>query len=347
MINLVDRQGRFQFVNRHWEDVTGWTQEEVRRHPDILAEFFPEPAYHREVVEYILHPPAGWAEFRVRIRDGRVLHTLWTNVLLEDGTSIGLGLDITERRRAEAERERLHQEVSASREQLKVLSRRLIEAQEEERRKLAHELHDEIGQVLTAVILNLEALRSRVAPDAWPKLDESVQVVHQAVEQVRSLSLDLRPSSLGLLGLESALRVYLDRHARRAGLTLEFTSSLAGRRFAPTLETVCFRIVQEAVTNVLRHARASRCWVELRIDGEVQLAVRDNGVGFDVTTARQGALRGEGFGLLSMQERAQLFGGHLEIDSSPDQGTTVRARFPLSKLQEGLHDEGDSHPAGR
>ncbi len=217
---------------------------------------------------------------------------------------------------------------------LEALSRRLIETQEEERRNLARELHDEIGQVLTTVNLNLEALRPRVEPAALPRLEESLEVVGRAIEQVRSLSLDLRPASLDLLGLEAALRAYLTRQAARAGLALEFTSNLGERRLPPTLEIVLFRVAQEAMTNVLRHARATRCRVELTTDGEVRLTVRDDGVGFDAAAAQERALRGvgfdlAGFGLVSMRERVVLFGGRIDFDSAPGRGTTIRVQFPL------------------
>jgi signal transduction histidine kinase len=224
----------------------------------------------------------------------------------------------------------LHREVVQSRQLLEVLSRRLLEAQETERRHLAHELHDEIGQVLTAVNLNLESLRARVDRRAWPRLDESVEVVNRAIEQVRDLSLDLRPAALDLLGLESALRSHVTRQAARGGLALEFVSTLAGRRPPPALETVCFRVVQEALTNVLRHARASHCRVRLAMtDDTLDVSVTDDGVGFDVAAARERALRGEGYGLLSMLERVQLVAGRIRIDAAPGRGTTIEVRFPI------------------
>jgi PAS domain S-box-containing protein len=330
MISFMDPTGHVQLVNREWERVLGWSLAEARMQ-DFLTQAYPDPLDHQHVAEYVRNPPAGWTDFRTRARDGRVIDTSWALVVLPDGTRIGIGLDVTDRRRAEAERDRLHREVTASRELLEVLSRRLIEAQEAERAHLARELHDEIGQVLTTVSLTLEAVRARAGPAAQDRLDESVRVVGRAVEQIRSLSLDLRPASLDLLGLETALRAYLNRQAARARLTLAFTSSLGDERLPPALETVCFRVVQEATTNVLRHARATRLEVELgRDEGGVRVVVRDDGVGFDVAAARERMLRGKGFGLLSMLERVQLFGGRIDIDSAPGRGTTIRLPFPRS-----------------
>ncbi len=330
MINFVDPSGRVRLVNGEWERVMGWTLSDAQAR-DMSTEFYPDPDGRRRVMEFIRNPPRGWADFKTRTRDGRVIDTSWANVLLSDGTSIGIGQDVTERKRAEAERERLHREVAAGRAELEVLSRRLIEAQEAERAHLARELHDEIGQVLTTVNLTLEAVRARVGPAAADRLDESRRVVDRAIEQVRSLSLDLRPASLDLLGLEPALRAYLARQAAQAGLALYLTSSLGDVRLPPTLETVCFRIVQEATTNVVRHARATSLVVDLsRTDGDVRVTIRDDGAGFDVAAARERVLRGEGFGLAGMLERVHLFGGRIDVESAIGKGTTIRVHFPVA-----------------
>jgi len=330
MINFVDTSGRVRLVNREWERVMGWTLSDAQAR-DMPAEFYPDPDERRRVMDFIRNSPPGWADFRTRTRDGGVIDTSWATVLLSDGTIVGIGQDVTDRRRAEAERERLHREVAASRAELEVLSHRLIEAQEEERSHLARELHDEIGPVLTTVNLTLEAVRARVGPDAAERLDESRRVVDRAIEQVRSLSLDLRPASLDLLGLEPALRAYLARQAEHAGLALAFASSLGPERLPPALETVCFRVVQEAATNVLRHARATRLEVELsRTGDEVRVTVRDDGAGFDVAAARERVLRGEGFGLVGMRERVQLFGGRIDVESATGGGTTIEVHLPVA-----------------
>lgn len=330
MINFVDTLGRVQLVNGEWERVMGWTLADAQAR-DMSAEFYPDPDERRRVMEFIRNPPPGWTDFRTRTRDGRVIDTAWATVGLSDGTIIGIGQDVTDRKRAEAERERLYREVAASRTELEVLSRRLIEAQEEERSHLARELHDEIGPVLTTVNLTLEAVRARVGPDAAERLDESRRVVDRAIEQVRSLSLDLRPASLDLLGLEPALRGYLARQAAHAGLALAFTSSLGAERLPPAMETVCFRVVQEAATNVLRHARATRLEVDLsRTAEEVRVTIRDDGAGFDVAAARERVLRGEGFGLVGMRERVQLFGGRIDVESAPGGGTTIEVHVPVA-----------------
>jgi signal transduction histidine kinase len=210
------------------------------------------------------------------------------------------------------------------------MSRRVIEAQESERRHLALELHDEIGQILTTVNLGLESLRSRIDPAYEYRLEDGVRIVNQAIEQVRDLSLNLRPASLDILGLEAALRAYAKRQCSRAGFVAEVASSLGEQRLSPMLETVCFRIAQEALTNVIRHANAAHCWIELACQGgDVFVSIRDDGIGFDPAEIRERGHRGESFGLLGMQERSHLFNGRFEVESSPGAGTVVRARFPL------------------
>jgi two-component system sensor histidine kinase UhpB len=144
------------------------------------------------------------------------------------------------------------------------------------------------------------------------------------------MSLDLRPSQLDDLGLVAALRWYLDRQARIAGVTVSFSADSLPYRLDTAKETACFRIVQEAVTNALRHARASQIWVELRRRGdEISLVVRDDGAGFDVAAARGGAIAGKSLGLLSMEERAGLAGGRLDIVSNAGKGTEIHLRFFL------------------
>jgi signal transduction histidine kinase len=214
-------------------------------------------------------------------------------------------------------------------ETLQVLSRQLLEAQENERRHIARELHDEIGQALTAVKINLQsARRTPAALDAY--LEDSTSIVDRTLQQVRTLSLDLRPALLDDLGLGAALRWYVDRQAQRGGFTVQCVTDPLEPRPRPELETACFRVAQEALTNVMRHAQAQHVRVELRQSGtELHLLIRDDGKGFDVQTAQQQAEQGASAGLLGMQERVWLVGGQIEIESALAQGTEIRVRFPL------------------
>jgi signal transduction histidine kinase len=215
---------------------------------------------------------------------------------------------------------------------LQVLSQRLVEVQESERRHIARELHDEIGQSLTIAEMNLQAaLRSQETAVARKRrIEESIRAVENVSRQVHDLSLNLRPSLLDDVGIESALRWYMQRQAAAGGLEAKFDADPLDNRLDPVIETECFRVGQEALTNIVRHSQATEVFVELRRqDGELHLTVRDNGVGFNVAERRAEAVRGSSLGLLSMEERATLAGGSLEFRSRPGLGTEVHATFPL------------------
>jgi PAS domain S-box-containing protein len=232
--------------------------------------------------------------------------------------------DISERLRAQAALERVNRELELSHERLRALSRRLLEIQEEERGRLARDLHDDIGQALTALKIQVESLRLAAAePAQRSRVDECVETIQSTLERVRQLSLSLRPPQLDDLGLAAALRSHLDRQARVAGLAPHFDADEAPHDIAPETETACFRVAQEAITNVLRHARARNLWVRLfDSGGRLALSVRDDGLGFDVRTVR-------GLGLAGMEERTALAGGSLELHAAPGKGTVVLATFPL------------------
>jgi len=228
------------------------------------------------------------------------------------------------RRRAEAKRKDYSRK-------LQVLSRRLVAAQETERRNIARELHDEIGQALTVMQLNLQAvLLSPGTAAQSPRLRETLAVVEHLLQQVHDLALNLRPSMLDDLGLEPALVWLTNRQAALAGLKGEVHADALPHRLDTVIETECFRVAQEALTNVVRHARAKTVTVELRADKrQLHLRVRDDGIGFNVPAVREKAVRGASVGLLSMEERAVLAGGGLDFKSSPNPGTEVHAWFPL------------------
>lgn len=232
---------------------------------------------------------------------------------------------------------RLFEQIRAAQERLQSLSRRLMEIQEAERRAIAAELHDEIGPVLTLVKMDLQSMqRLPEAAGLATYLSESIGMVERSLQQVRNLSLDLRPALLDDLGLIAALRWYVDRLKSRAAFTIRFVHDPLETRLPPLLETACFRVVQEALTNVVRHAQAHHVLVELRRSSTaLELTVRDDGIGFDVHAAHERAGHGASVGLLSMQERAQIAGGRLYIESVPGHGTEIRMWFPLQAMQTG------------
>lgn len=224
----------------------------------------------------------------------------------------------------------LFEQVQADRQRLQDLSTQLLDAQESERRWIAQELHDEVGQALTAIKLNLQRLQ-RLMEDrhALAILEDGLHLANGALQQVRNLSLDLRPSLLDDLGLVPALRWYVSRHADRTGLAETLICDLQLPPLPPATETACFRIVQEALTNIARYAQARQVTVRLVRSAQwLCLTIKDDGVGFDREAAYH-SRGGTSLGLLGMTERAQHIGGHLVITSKPGQGTTVELQVPL------------------
>jgi two-component system sensor histidine kinase UhpB len=157
-----------------------------------------------------------------------------------------------------------------------------------------------------------------------------VQIADEAIQQVRTLVLDLRPPQLDELELAVALRTHAERLLAPAGIALHFSAPPAPHAVSKAHDIVCFRIMQEALTNVLRHAGARNVWIDLAVQGDaLKLAVRDDGKGFDLAEAHLRALRGDNVGLLSMEERAALVAGRLDITTTSGAGTTVLATLPL------------------
>ncbi len=330
-IFLISRDGRVTYGNPAELRLTGLSREDTVGLSWIKA-------IHPDDREQVI---ADWqactAAGRPYAGTGRYLHpdgtVVWWDVVtapVHDGDTllgyVGLVINITERKQAD---EALRQ----ANDRLQVLSRRLLEIQEADRRQLARELHDEIGQALTAVKINLQSLQRFPDPAAaTPLVGESVALVDRALQQVRSLSLELRPALLDDLGLLVALRWLADQHVNRAGPLVRFDGSPADARFDTAVETACFRVAQEAFNNIVKHAGARNVSVGLRRRGEeLHLLVHDDGTGFDVAAARNRALRGASLGLLGMEERARLAGGGIEWRSTPGQGTEVHAWFALHR----------------
>jgi signal transduction histidine kinase len=212
------------------------------------------------------------------------------------------------------------------------LNRRLESAKEDERRFIARELHDELGQTLTALKLRLKMDARLADPDrAAREAALTFSMIDGLIDRVRKLSLDLRPALLDEVGLIPALRAYLERQAAISEVGMELDVSGFVGRAAPESEIACFRIVQEAVTNVLRHAEACRVTVRLeqRVD-QLQIVVKDDGCGILPDQVVDAAARGH-MGLVGMRERARALGGDFVIESQPGGGTAVRVSLPVGR----------------
>jgi two-component system sensor histidine kinase UhpB len=310
--NALQREDSYVGQNYldEWDAAIGDCSAEVREVASGLRDVLAgrRPGF---VVEYACHSPDENRWFRLMatpLQKGR------------DQGAVVMHINITERKQAE-------QALEQSAIRMEALSRQLLHAQEDERRKISRELHDQIGQALTVLKINLQS--SLGGGDHTARFTENIEIVDQALRQVRSMALDLRPSILDDLGLIAALEWFVRRHAERTGLEGQFCADRDEIRAHPEIETACFRLVQEALTNVARHARATRFKVELvRHSSGLELVVCDDGTGFDTDKAFRAASAGASLGLAGMRERVLLVGGHITFVSAPTRGTEIRAEFP-------------------
>jgi PAS domain S-box-containing protein len=333
----LDDEGRLQYVSPQAEHILGYTPADYaadgrlwlrQLHPDDAEQVVAGLRRCRETGEPLR------LEYRVLHRDGRVLWVRNDAVVVcgpnqQPLCLQGVLVDLTERRQAEAERERLHQQLQSAHARLQALSLRLLDVQESERRHLARELHDEIGQQLTGLKLILDMNAYQPGKPVRASLAEAIDLLGQLMQQVRELSLSLRPAMLDDLGLLPCLIWHLERYTSQTGVQVDFHhSGLENRRLPPQVETAAYRIVQEALTNVARYAQVKQVRVRLwRQAGRLYLEVTDQGTGFDAPAALAAARSN---GLAGMSERAALLGGKFKIESSRGSGTRLTATLPLA-----------------
>jgi signal transduction histidine kinase len=225
------------------------------------------------------------------------------------------------------------------------LLEKIITAQEEERRRIARELHDEVSQTLTGLVMSLgsaEALLRR-APAVKQRLQALRSLTSEAVEEVRRLIQDLRPSLLDDLGLVAAIGWYVENHLAPAGVKAELETQGFDRRLPPTVEITLFRVVQEAITNIIKHAQAKTAYIRLQFThSAIEGSIKDDGVGFNADTLRPERRRGMAVGLLGMEERISLLEGKLNIESQPGGGTHVHFEIPWQDSSSEENSRSDS-----
>lgn len=315
------------YVSPQIEEILGFSQEEWLNDPVRWYQQI-HPAdkgrWSLEAAQLFLTGQPLKSLYRVLAHDGHVVwfHCEAKMVRNDEGQPWfihGVAFDISELKRAEASGREYA-------ERLKILSRRLMEVQEAERRKIALELHDEIGQVLTALKLSLEIGSRRPANEVGASLDQARTLVNDLMARVRKLSLDLRPAMLDDLGLLPTLLWHIEHYSAQTQVRVNFKhSGIEKRRFAPEVETAAYRLVQEALTNVARHAEVSEVTVRLSTHRQTLLIeVEDQGRGFDVEAALKGS---ETSGLAGMRERVVLLEGRLTIASQTGKGTRLVAEM--------------------
>jgi len=221
------------------------------------------------------------------------------------------------------------------------LLNKVIDAQEEERKRIARELHDESGQALTAAIMNIESIEVIIPPDESPvaeKLASIKRLIVHTLENLRRMTRDLRPMALDDLGLVTAIRSHVKEHLDAAGIKLTFESSglNAGSRLSPAIETALFRIIQEATNNIIKHADAKNVYIQLFIEGDmINAVIKDDGKGFDIEAALKSDGERQTLGILGIKERVDLLGGTFSIASRSGDGTQLSIKVPAAYLESG------------
>jgi PAS domain S-box-containing protein len=365
-----DAEGRFLFVNQAFCNMLGYTESELLgttvwdfTHPDDLEEN--KKLYDRTMMEGIPFK----LEKRLIREDGTIV---WVDVSVspimdaagKPQSAVAVEVDISRRKQAEealqqlnlqlenrvekrtvelqavnqslrdeiAERLKVEDALHESRKRLQILSQRLVDVQEEERRAIARELHDRVGQSLSALNINLVILDNQISNHATQqirtRMDDSIQLVSETITLVRDVMSDLRPPVLDDYGLEAALQSHVDAFKSRHGIDVQFEKSDQPiPRLGPSIEMTFLRIAQEALINVARHAKAEKVSLSLTRDEKVvRLVVQDNGSGI---TSWHEANRPGSHGLTIMRERAEAFGGNLKVSSVPGNGTKIEASIPI------------------
>ena len=323
---------RVLYANEQWLELFGVTESEL---PHVrLDEFYLEPDGRCQLLERARQGgKVTDTEVPVRRLDGA---PFWATISarlarFQDEPAIYVGYhDVTERKRME-------QELLESREQLRQLSAHMEAIREEERKRIALEIHDELGQLLTALKMDVSLLKMRLVgqPDLVKKVIAMRDLVEQTMLMVRNVANHLRPAALNF-GLVSALEWLTEDFGKRTGMVCQLVLNADEPELSDAHATALFRVVQESMTNVARHARATRVHVTMmRDEGGLVLNVSDNGCGFDPAASKRGS-----YGLLGMFERARLIGASLQIDSVMGSGTVVSISIPV---ENGNEDDQDSN----
>jgi PAS domain S-box-containing protein len=322
--------GAVDFVNRRWQEYTGVSLEDAIE--DATGTMHPEDL-PRATEKWFVNMAAGQPyedEMRLRRADGEYRRSLIRTVPLRDeqGNIVkwyGTSIDIEDRKRAE-------DALLRSAAELRALSRRLVDLQESERRQLSRELHDRVGQNLTALKIDLDILHTALAShgndEVRARVDDSSALLEATMDTIENVMSELRPPMLDDHGLAAAL----DWHARKFSMRTRIAVAVRGKepavRPAPQVEIALFRIAQEALNNVAKHARAHR--VEIRLDhanGECVMSVQDDGIGF-VGVPDASDKPKTGLGMVTMRERAQAVGGRFDVGALSGSGTLLTVRVP-------------------
>ena len=327
-------------ANATYQSLLGYSSEEM---PYLtLYDLVPYPredtdSYVGRVLERSRYVSGEW---RHRRKDGSLVDVeVSASVIIDGGREVVCMVvrDITERKRREEELRRLNQKLAERERDLHSLVRRIVAIQEEERRRIAYEVHDSFTQTASASYRRLQTFAEHHQPESeedQEDLEDAIALVRRAMEEARSIIANLRPTTLDDFGLATAIRIQIEE-LQTEGFEASYEDTLGEERLPSTLEVNLFRVVQEALSNVRKHAQTDRVCVAIGChEGVVRLKVRDWGRGFRPSGVRGSAGPGEKVGLSSMRDRVALLNGSLQIRSEPGLGTSVVAEIPLSAAGE-------------
>ena len=328
LICITDAENRFTFVNQSFVKAYGYSQEEILgRKPDFLYSPKNPPGLCERIFRQtlggswrgeLLNCRKDGTEFPISLSTSEIKNSEGRTIGL-----IGVARDITERKQAE--------------EELRLLPLRIIEAQEAERLRVARELHDGVNQLIASAKMRLRKVEDGVVslnPAAREILARCSRLLVQALEENRRIAHNLRPSDLDEFGLAAASRNFCKELQSRTKLKVKYNIARIDQRLAPALELNLFRILQEAVNNIEKHARAGEVRIRIAVHGNsIILSIQDDGRGFDSKRGKAGKGKWRGIGLTNMRERAEFLGGTCTVESVPKQGTTITVRVPCGKDQ--------------
>lgn len=328
-----------EYISPSVEDLIGYTPEEIYNNPNLgLEVLYPED---RGIITKYMNGEISF-EDPIRTRwihkNGNIVFSEQNNIPVYDEQNRlvaleGIARDITEQVNYE-------QQLKDSHARIEALSKRVLEAIEEERARLARELHDELGQALTAVKLDLQLLNEIIPDDEKPDrhLKQSIDLIDFTINLVRRLSVSLRPPALDDMGLLPAIKNMVKGFENRTGIKTNFITNGFTERLAQQVETALYRCVQESLTNIARHANANNAEVAIsKKNGILNVTVSDDGDGFE---ADKMVISSEHIGLTGMKERIKLLNGSLKVDSEPRKGTTINIEIPWQNwLKEAKTDE--------
>jgi PAS domain S-box-containing protein len=365
LVGIFGKDRRIKAVNRAWKQLLGWGKDLSL--DELLDRCFPNPDTRREVAEFLSEAPSGWRDSRVRTQDGRDIDVSAAILRLSDGTHIGIGKDITERKRADRllrqSKAELEQRVEERTEalvgkndqlQAEIAERRnaetqlqekqqiletLLDAHERHRQLVAYEIHDTFVQDLIAALMYLDLYhdtRSDAGDVDLKPVEQALLLARRAVASARETISGLRPPIIDEQGIASAIE-YLVSEMRSRGMEIQLHLDVHFGRMPSVLEATVYRIVQEALNNVRRHSRSTFAQVSITQDGDrLRVQIRDHGAGFDPALIPKGH-----FGVQGIRERARIFGGAAQIVSSPGKGTEILVDLPMRNLAHSGELPGD------